>query len=62
MKLRFYSALILGVLAIAISLYDIYIEPNGNAIRPIAGVVVGVAVILIAFVAGLRASKGESTE
>ena len=57
MKLRFYSALVLAVLAIALSLYDLNIAPQPNLLRAAAGLIVGLAIIVVALTAAVRGPK-----
>lgn len=61
-KLKFYSGLAFGVITITLALYDIYLHPDGSKLRAIAGIVMGVLIVMLAWLAGLRHtdSGGES--
>lgn len=53
MKLRFYTALAFGVVVMAVAFYDLYIEPNGNALRASAGILLGLFILAVAVVSAL---------
>jgi hypothetical protein len=50
MRLRFYAALTLSVLAIGLGLFDLLISPDANTVRASLGILVGLGAIVIAFV------------
>ena len=48
MRLRFYAALLLSVLAGGLGLFDIFVSTDANVLRASLGIVMGLSVILIA--------------